>query len=148
MKHGQGRGIIVFLVGLISAVANAETASADVICEPLQTAIPELETAKSNLASGEYGEFFQSIRGPASDETQADDFGRTLADAFPDGFVSCSTILHDVRSERFVEEVGVFESSDGILFFLYWSVMMHAGEWVVLEYRLSTEFSEITQSWK
>ena len=148
MNNEHRKGHICLLAGVVTAFFGAEPALADMTCEPLDTAIPELETAKATLAAGDYPEFFQWVRGLAADESEADAFARTIGDAFPDGFVSCSTILQDMRSERFVEDISVFESSDGRLFFLYWAVMMHAGEWVVLEYRVSTEFSEISSTWK
>ncbi len=137
----------VFLSTLFYS-ALAVSAKPVVTCEALGTPLLELETHKSSLASGDYDDFLKFAGRNTSSSEELQSYVNTLERAFPDGFNSCSTVFSEALSDRMLQELVLLETHDSRPFMLYWTVANFRGEWEVLEYRVTSEFSEISEVWK
>jgi len=97
-------------------------------CQTLQNSVIELEAVKYLLASGDYDNFFEFVSAKTSNEIQTRQFVEELKRVFPEGFLSCSTVMSEMKSPRIIEELVIFEGEGELPFFLYWLVAVFKEE--------------------
>lgn len=141
--------LVAFLSFAWTQAAHSQNINDDrgITCENEIEIIP-LETAKRNLAHGDYDEFFSFVGdGTASSEGISQN-AIAFKKAIPNGFTGCATVLTERHSEQLISELVVFENPTEAPVFLYWMAVRLKEDWRIVQYRVTTEFLEISEIWK
>lgn len=152
MNQTRKRGKRSLLLALLPAFLGASTALAEVVCDPLEDSIPQLEAMKQSLALGHYDEFFSYANRVINPDSLAEHSSAEpqilLEDLFPDGFETCVTLMHRVVSERFVSEIFMLRDAEQRAIFFGWDVVKIDNNWDVAGYYLSDNSATIIDNWR
>ncbi|MFD1881988.1 hypothetical protein [Paracoccus pacificus] len=128
---------------LMALPVSAQMAAAqDTACPPTEgAATPLLENAKSLVIAGKYAEFFAAVA-PGSDPSseQMKKALEGLQKIAPEGFKTCSTLVHRQENTGLVQEVVFFGTSAAPALSLYISSAEIDGTPSVLSFLLSPDF--------
>tara|TARA_Y100001956_G_C4109228_1_gene181551 strand:- start:722 stop:1192 length:471 start_codon:yes stop_codon:yes gene_type:complete len=136
----------------ICALFIPTSAFSEILCEKLPGAIEVLENTKEDFASGRYGPFFEIVNRVAiidtSPETSQNNPENILQSAFPGGFHTCSTVMSQRVSERFISEIVVFMDSQDRVIFLGWDAIKVTDNWEIIKYQIEDRFDKIIAEWR
>lgn len=138
-------------VCLVFAVWSSE-GLANTVCEPLDEPVPMLEELKTALASGQFDAFFKYVgtltkKSNTSTYSDAELIDR-FESAFPDGFSTCTTIMSEQVSKRFLSEIVVLKASNEEIMFLGWDFILIDGSWMLVNYNVSNNFLTVRDLFK
>ncbi|MGL5009572.1 MAG: hypothetical protein ACRC6I_06785 [Paracoccaceae bacterium] len=101
------------LAGLMTLLSMTAACAQEPSCAFTGTTIfPELEGAEAAFLAGDYDRFV-SLAGAAMPQLDGAALTAPLAEAVPDGFSTCSTILQREDVGGLVQELTVFTTGDG-----------------------------------
>ncbi len=108
-----------------------------------QTIFPELEGAEAAFLAGDYARFV-GLAGAAMPQLDADALIAPLADAVPDGFASCSTVLQREDVGGLVQELTVFSAPEGAgLVVLYMQSALIDGSRRILQFSFDSDLNKM-----
>lgn len=108
-----------------------------------QTIFPELEGAEAAFLTGDYARFV-GLAGAAMPQLDADALIAPLADAVPDGFASCSTVLQREDVGGLVQELTVFSAPEGAgLVVLYMQSALIDGNRRILQFSFDSDLNKM-----
>lgn len=145
-KRGITQVCAAFAALVFSIFPNA--GAADDVCVPLPDPVNELERAKSLLVTGNYLGFFSYAGRATTSDTEAKSFVASLEQALGTSDIFCETILSEALSPKFRQEIAVIGAPNRDAVYLYWQAINTRDEWAIVNYRLTTDLSEIYTFWK
>lgn len=136
----------------VCALFIPSSAFSEILCDKLPEAIEVLENTKEDFASGRYGAFFEIVNRVAridtNPETSQNNPENILQSAFPEGFHTCSTVMSQRVSERFISEIVVFIDSQDRIIFLGWDAINVTDNWEIVKYQIEDNFEKIIAEWR
>lgn len=123
--------------------AKALTATCDVSSLP-----PPVDMAVNHPVAGKYQDFISVANkhiGAARDSTK---FIEAIAQAFPAGFKNCAVIKTDEITGRYTKGIVSFQGDDGRLVFFKYAGIRHADDWTIAHYIVTSNFSEVLETWE
>lgn len=108
-----------------------------------QTIFPELESAEAAFLAGDYAGFV-TIAGAGMPQLDSDALIAPLAEAVPDGFTSCTTILQREDVGGLVQELTVFTAPEGAgIVVLYAQSALLDGSRRVLQFSFDSDLNKM-----
>lgn len=133
-----------FVAGAFGAIFFTAAPVLAHACVALPNSIPQLEDAKAAFGDGDYGAPLDFIARLAILPEEIDDFRQQLSTTYPNGFEVCETIVSKEVSSKFREEITIFADRGEELLYLYWQVAKFRGDWIVINFRITQNFTEIS----
>lgn len=106
----------------------------------------DYSAAKNDLMQGRYEEFFEKLSLASGTNLARESTGasKKLRDISDDGFHTCKPIITKRHSDSFITEVVAYYNGASIIYLLTDAIMMDDA-WIIVRFRVTSSFDEISE---